>query len=66
MVAWLSPGLQERSGVRTDCLRQRANDPVSHDHFFHTVLGLMDVTTQVHEPVLDAMAPCSAQLASAS
>jgi lipid A ethanolaminephosphotransferase len=66
MVAWLSPALQQRSGVRTDCLRQRAAEPLSHDHFFHTVLGLMDVTTQVHEPALDAMAPCSAQLASAS
>ena len=58
MVAWLSPGLQQRSGVRTDCLRQRAAEPLSHDHLFHTVLGLMDVSTQVRELALDAAAPC--------
>jgi lipid A ethanolaminephosphotransferase len=45
MVTWLSEGLQQRSGVRTDCLRERAERPVSHDHLFHSVLGLMDVTT---------------------
>ena len=58
LVAWLSPGLQQRSGVRTDCLRQRAAEPLSHDHLFHTLLGLMDVSTQVRELALDAVAPC--------
>ena len=61
MVAWLSPALQQRSGVATDCLRQRAAEPLSHDNLFHTVLGLMDVSTQVRENALDAMAPCKPQ-----
>ena len=58
MVAWLSPTLQQRSGVRTDCLRQRAAEPLSHDNLFHTVLGLMDVSTKVREPALDVLSPC--------
>ena len=58
MVAWLSPGLQQRSGVRTDCLRQQAEKPLSHDHLFHSVLGLMEVKTQAREASLDATAPC--------
>ncbi len=58
MVVWLSPELQQRSGVRADCLRQRAAEPLSHDHVFHTMLGVMDVSTQVRENALDAMAPC--------
>ncbi len=58
MVAWLSPALQQRSGVVTDCLRQRAAEPLSHDHVFHTVLGLMDVSTRVRDRALDALAPC--------
>jgi len=58
MVTWLSPALQQRGGVRIDCLRDRAAKPLSHDHLFHTVLGLMDVQTQVREPALDALAPC--------
>jgi lipid A ethanolaminephosphotransferase len=58
MVAWFSPALQQRSGVRADCLRQRAGQPLSHDHVFHTVLGLMDVSTQIRAPALDITAPC--------
>jgi lipid A ethanolaminephosphotransferase len=58
MVAWLSPALQQRSGVATDCLRRRAAEPMSHDNLFHTVLGLMDVSTRVRDQALDAAAPC--------
>ena len=59
MVAWLSRGLRERSGLSLDCLRARGAEPISHDHFFHSVLGLMDVNTQAYQPALDALAPCS-------
>jgi lipid A ethanolaminephosphotransferase len=58
MVTWLSAGLQQRSGVRADCLRQQAARPLSHDHVFHSVLGLMDVQTAVHQPALDLYRPC--------
>ncbi len=58
MVAWLSPALQQRSGVSADCLRKQAAQPLSHDNLFHTVLGLMDVKTQALEAPLDAAAPC--------
>jgi lipid A ethanolaminephosphotransferase len=58
MVAWLSPALQQRSGVANECLRQRAAEPLSHDNLFHTVLGLMDVSTRAHDKTLDAAAPC--------
>ena len=58
MVTWLSAGLQQRSGVKADCLREQAAKPLSHDNVFHSVLGLMDVKTAVHEPALDLYAPC--------
>ena len=58
MVTWLSAGLQQRSGVSADCLRQQAARPLSHDHVFHSVLGLMDVQTAVHQPALDLYRPC--------
>ena len=61
MVTWLSPGLQQRTGVRSDCLRARADQALSHDNLFHSVLGLMDVTTQVYQPELDLFQPCAAQ-----
>ena len=63
MVAWLSAGLQQRTGVRTDCLRQRAAEPLSHDNVFHTVLGVMDVTTRVRQDALDMLMPCATQAA---
>jgi lipid A ethanolaminephosphotransferase len=61
MVTWLSAGLQQRSGVRTDCLRLRAAEPLSHDHFFHTVLGVMDVKTRARQESLNLLGPCTSQ-----
>ncbi len=61
MVLWLSPGLQRRDALRGECLGERAAQPVSHDHLFHTVLGLMDIATGVHDRSLDALAPCAAR-----
>lgn len=58
MVTWLSPGLQARDGISLDCVRSRADQAISHDNFFHTVLGLMDVQTSAHDPALDALLPC--------
>ena len=59
MVAWLSQGLRERTGLSQDCLRGRAEQALSHDNFFHTVLGLMDVRTRVRDAALDAFASCA-------
>ena len=66
MVAWLSPGLQERSGVNPACLRERAAQPVSHDNLFHSVLGLMDVQTRVRKDDLNLFAPCAHQATAVS
>jgi lipid A ethanolaminephosphotransferase len=60
MVSWLSPGLQQRTGVKAGCLRGRSALPLSHDHLFHSVLGLMDVTTGVRQPALNLFSPCDA------
>ena len=58
-IAWLSPALQARSGVTTACLqRQWAHQRLSHDNYFHSVLGLLDVHTSVYQDSLDAFAPC--------
>ena len=59
MVVWLSPALQQRSGVGEKCLRAQADQPISHDHLFHSVLGLMDVQTKAHDMKLDMLAPCA-------
>lgn len=59
MVVWLSPGLQQRTGAGGKCLRAQADKPISHDHLFHSVLGLMDVHTKAYDLALDMLAPCA-------
>ena len=58
MVMWFSPGFAPRIGLDTACLAQRAREPAAHDHLFHTVLGLLDVRTALHEPAWDLTAGC--------
>jgi lipid A ethanolaminephosphotransferase len=58
MVTWLSAGMQQRLKLSTACLNQHANDPLSHDNLFHSVLGIMDIQTSAHQPALDIFAAC--------
>ena len=58
MVVWLSSGIARASAVEIACLRRRADQPASHDHLFHTVLGLLDVRTAVYEPEWDLADRC--------
>jgi lipid A ethanolaminephosphotransferase len=44
MVFWSSDGLVARMGLDLGCVRQQTHKPLSHDHFFHSVLGLLDIT----------------------
>ncbi|MCU0773955.1 MAG: phosphoethanolamine transferase domain-containing protein [Ideonella sp.] len=70
MVFWASSGFERGAGLPAGCLngplRERARaGGVAHDHVFHTVLGLLDVRTVLHEPVLDLVAPCRGDLVAA-
>jgi len=61
MVMWASPGLAQGPGaLDTACLKKRAALPAAHDHLFHTVLGLLDVRTQIYEPAFDLSQGCRA------
>lgn len=59
-VTWLSPGFERRTGIAADCLRGAGERRVSHDHFFHSVLGLLQVQTAAYQRRLDAYATCAA------
>ena len=58
MLAWTSPAWRQRMGQDSRCAAGQAARAWSHDNFFHTVLGLADVRTQVYRPELDAWAAC--------
>ncbi len=58
MVAWFSQGWTASTGLDLGCLRQRAAQPASHDHLFHSVLGALDVRTRAYDPAWDLLRPC--------
>jgi len=58
MAMWFSPGFAQDFGIDLQCMRRRAAEPAQHDHLFHTVLGLLDVQTQVQEKEMDLSAAC--------
>lgn len=57
-IVWLSDGFRQASGLDWGCLRKSRALPLSHDNLFHSVLGLMNVETEVYDERLDVFAPC--------
>ena len=58
MIVWMSPGFATTSRVDVACLRGRAGQDYSHDNLFHSLLGVLDVTTSAYKPERDLFAPC--------
>ena len=59
MVMWVSSGFAGARKLDAGCLAARAALPgTSHDHLFHTVLGLLDVRTQARDAALDLTEGC--------
>lgn len=58
-ITWFSPAMQARSGTTVACLQKElAQRRITHDAYFHSVLGLMDVQTASYQPAQDIYAPC--------
>ncbi len=58
MVTWLSPNLEQATRIDHACLQNGTGDQVTHDHLFHSVLGLLGVETTLREPALDLFSSC--------
>jgi lipid A ethanolaminephosphotransferase len=58
LITWLSPGFEQLSRVSTRCLQSQRNKPLSHDHVFHSVLGMMAVKTTAYQRERDLFAAC--------
>ena len=59
MLLWTSLPFRDWRGLDTGCASARRDAPISHDHFFHTVLGLLNLRTDAYRPELDALAGCA-------
>jgi lipid A ethanolaminephosphotransferase len=62
MIMWWSKGFARGAGMSDSCMRatleKRAHEKAAHDNLFHTVLGLLDVRTALHETTLDLVDGC--------
>lgn len=61
MVLWMSDGFRQRMDLDVACLNQSTERALSHDHIFHSALGLLDVQLPVKRPSLDMFSGCVKQ-----
>jgi len=57
-LTWAAPTFWPDGEQVLACLAARRDEPVSHDHYFHTVLGMMQARTGVYQAELDMVAAC--------
>ena len=58
MLFWQSQAFAKSVGIDDGCLRAKASAAYSHDHLFHSLLGLTGVDTAERAPELDIFAGC--------
>ncbi|MCF7555511.1 phosphoethanolamine transferase [Pseudomonas petrae] len=59
MVMWFGHSTLEDASVDRSCLAAKQDQPdLSHDYMFHSVLGLLGVTSTEYQPALDLFHSC--------
>ena len=59
LIVWSSPELATSKGLSMTCLHDKAvSESFSHDNFFHSILGLMNVRTTQYQNPLDVFHSC--------
>ncbi|MGC9552755.1 phosphoethanolamine transferase [Vibrio metoecus] len=58
LLVWMSQGFSQSKGIDVDCLRSKTHLPYSHGNLFHSLLGVMDVSTEAYETSLDLFSQC--------
>jgi lipid A ethanolaminephosphotransferase len=58
MIVWLSRTMTGSGDVNDRCLKSKVNAPLSHDNLFHSVLGLLDVSTSAYREDRDLFDGC--------
>ncbi len=55
---WLSDGFRSRFNLDQRCLAARVDQQFDHDYIFHSMLGLLDISTTVYNPKRDLFSAC--------
>lgn len=58
MVMWFSPAFAADEQLDLQCVRQRAQQPASHDDLFPSILGLLQVRTREYQASGDLFVQC--------
>ncbi len=58
MVVWMSDNFKRDMRLDYGCVAAPGNSALSHDNFFHSVLGMLDIETTERNQDLDIFAPC--------
>ncbi|MDO4222614.1 MAG: phosphoethanolamine--lipid A transferase [Acinetobacter sp.] len=58
MVFWANDGFYQAKNLDAKCLAQNASKDYSHDNFFSSMIGIMDVATQEYHKEQDIFAQC--------
>ncbi|WP_126356537.1 phosphoethanolamine transferase EptA [Cedecea lapagei] len=59
LLFWLSQDYRQNFALDSDCLAHKAaSDPVSQDNLFSTLLGMMNIRSQVYQRDMDILANC--------
>jgi lipid A ethanolaminephosphotransferase len=57
-ILWLSKDFSDSFGLDTECIKRQRTEPYSHDNLFHSVLGMLDIKTNVYQPDYDIFSHC--------
>ncbi len=58
MLLWTSPGMRKFLDVQMSCLKSLGAKPWSHDNVFHTISGLLRLSSSDINPAKDILASC--------
>lgn len=59
LVLWMSDDFEKAKHINHACLKKEAqNTSISQDYIFHSLLGIMDISTSTYQPRLDLYSKC--------
>ncbi|MDM9592980.1 phosphoethanolamine--lipid A transferase [Pseudomonas guariconensis] len=58
LLVWFSDSYRQDFALDTDCLGRLRDAPLSQDNLFHSMLGLLQVRTEVYRQSMDMFASC--------
>lgn len=57
-ITWTSAAFEQQRGLRSSCLRDKQMAQLSHDHYFHSIMGIAGVRSSEYKTDLDLYASC--------